>query len=71
MKLLEQGNATMGVWLGKQLLGQTDHIEMRGQPVVIVMPTLTTTVEQTGADHMLDGVVIDVHRKNPWSDTYE
>lgn len=25
MKLLEQGNATMGVWLGKQLLGQTDH----------------------------------------------
>src|SRR5215472_10064771 len=25
MKLLEQGNATMGIWLGKQLLGQTDH----------------------------------------------
>ena len=24
MKLLEQGNATMGVWLGKQLLGQRD-----------------------------------------------
>jgi len=27
MKLLEQGNATMGVWLGKQLLGQRDQIE--------------------------------------------
>jgi hypothetical protein len=26
MKLLEQGNATMGVWLGKQILGQTDEI---------------------------------------------
>jgi hypothetical protein len=32
MKLLEQGNATMGVWLGKQILGQTDEIrhEMYG-----------------------------------------
>ena len=26
MKLLEQGNATMGVWLGKQMLGQTNEI---------------------------------------------
>src|SRR4051812_26872438 len=24
MKLLEAGNATMGIWLGKQLLGQRD-----------------------------------------------
>ena len=27
MKLLEQGNATMGVWLGKQYLGQSDEIK--------------------------------------------
>lgn len=27
MKLLERGNATMGVWLGKQLLGQVDQID--------------------------------------------
>jgi hypothetical protein len=26
MKLLEEGNATMGVWLGKQLLGQADEV---------------------------------------------
>jgi hypothetical protein len=26
MKLLEGGNGTMGVWLGKQLLGQRDVI---------------------------------------------
>jgi hypothetical protein len=34
MKLLEQGNATMGVWLGKQLLGQRDQIatEVSGRP---------------------------------------
>lgn len=26
MKLLENGNATMGVWLGKNILGQTDEV---------------------------------------------
>jgi hypothetical protein len=26
MKLLEEGNATMGVWLGKQILGQADQV---------------------------------------------
>ena len=26
LKLLEAGNATMGVWLGKQILGQTDEV---------------------------------------------
>lgn len=26
LRLLEQGNATMGVWLGKQYLGQTDEV---------------------------------------------
>ena len=26
MKLLEEGNATMGVWLSKQLLGQADEV---------------------------------------------
>ena len=32
MKLLEKGNATMGVWLGKQYLGQRDitPVELSG-----------------------------------------
>src|SRR5271168_4687540 len=30
MKLLESGNATMGVWLGKQILGQTDEVQFHG-----------------------------------------
>ena len=41
MKLLEQGNATMGIWLGKQLLGQTDQVthEVHGDlRTVIVLP---------------------------------
>jgi hypothetical protein len=27
MKLLEAGNATMGVWLGKNILGQVDEVQ--------------------------------------------
>lgn len=48
MKLLEQGNATMGVWLGKQLLGQTDYVthEVHGDlRTVIVLPTMDRIVE--------------------------
>ena len=45
MRLLEQGNATMGVWLGKQLLGQTDHLyhDMNGPLVSIVCPVSVGT----------------------------
>ena len=40
LKLLEAGNATMAVWLGKQMLGQTDEIrhQTQGPAVVVVMP---------------------------------
>jgi hypothetical protein len=42
MKLLEAGNATMAVWLGKQLLGQRDvitaeHIGSGGGPIQVAM----------------------------------
>jgi hypothetical protein len=45
MKLLESGNGTMGVWLGKQLLGQRDvtPIELsgpRGEPVQFSLEAL-------------------------------
>ena len=40
MRLLEQGNATMGVWLGKQLLGQRDQVttEVRRLPSLLELP---------------------------------
>jgi len=40
MKLLENGNATMGVWLGKQYLGQTDEIrhEVGFQALAVMLP---------------------------------
>jgi hypothetical protein len=40
MKLLEQGNATMGVWLGKNVLGQTDEVRHQingGKPFLLVL----------------------------------
>ena len=43
LKLLEAGNATMGVWLGKQILGQTDYVDhqVNGSPhVVFCIPAL-------------------------------
>lgn len=47
MKMLESGNGTMGVWLGKQLLGQrdaitTEHVGLGGGPIqVAVQPDLS------------------------------
>jgi hypothetical protein len=43
MKLLESGNGTMGVWLGKQFLGQRDPIELsgpNGDPVQVALGTI-------------------------------
>lgn len=37
MKLLEEGNATMGVWLGKQLLGQMDQVAVQNNVQVAVL----------------------------------
>src|SRR3954463_4761198 len=41
MKMLETGNGTMGVWLGKQMLGQrdtvtTEHVGAGGGPIQIL-----------------------------------
>jgi hypothetical protein len=52
MKLLESGNATMGVWLGKQLLAQRDvvtaeHTGLAGGPIqVAYKPDLTQLTDE-------------------------
>jgi precorrin-4 methylase len=40
LKILEQGNATMGIWLGKQYLEQADQIDVNtsNQTIVLVIP---------------------------------
>jgi hypothetical protein len=52
MKMLEGGNGTMGVWLGKQILGQRDivtneHTGFGGGPIqVTAKPDFTRLTEQ-------------------------
>src|SRR3954462_7417794 len=47
MKLLEQGNATMGVWLGKQILGQTDEVrhELNGNISTVLSVILPRAID--------------------------
>lgn len=42
MRMLEQGNSTMGVWLGKQILGQNDYPQPLVTAVnsVLVLPSI-------------------------------
>jgi hypothetical protein len=52
MKLLEQGNATMGVWLGKNILNQVDQIrhDLRGEftPVLhVIIPGMGRSSQAT------------------------
>lgn len=52
MKLLEGGNATMGIWLGKQLLGQRDvtPIELtgaHGKPLELSLEVIDAILTQT------------------------
>lgn len=37
MRLLEQGNATMGIRLGKQILGQVDQVALQSGVQIAVM----------------------------------
>src|SRR5579864_4242223 len=37
MRLLEEGNATMGVWLGKQILGQVDQVALQAGVHIAVL----------------------------------
>src|SRR5215468_1248702 len=52
MKLLEQGNATMGVWLGKNILGQVDEVRHDingnlGRLLLVVLPRYTDQIPPT------------------------
>src|SRR5882762_11725878 len=46
MKMLEEGNATMGVWLGKQILGQVDQVTHEINLVQIAVISPDRTVQQ-------------------------
>ena len=62
MKLLENGNATMGVWLGKNILGQTDEvhhqIDARAVSVCVMVPgsspSPSEVLKQIGDENTID-----------------
>ena len=64
MKLLDQGNATMGVWLGKNILGQTDEIRHEingGQPFILVLTAHPASAETANQiEEAEDAHTIDV-----------
>ncbi len=63
MKLLEQGNASMGVWLGKQILGQTDQIthQIPGDlRTVILMPNAGDVAERHAKELVSADICIDL-----------
>ena len=63
MKLLEGGNATMGIWLGKQILGQTDQIthEIHGDlRTVILMPNVCDAAERHAKELVSADICIDL-----------
>ena len=48
MKLLEEGNATMGVWLGKQILGQVDQVAIQaGVHIAVLVPGASEPTVET------------------------
>jgi hypothetical protein len=57
IKLLEAGNATMGVWLGKQYLGQTDQVQYNYEvPAISVCLSIPRALPQH-----VGGPVVDAH----------
>jgi hypothetical protein len=45
-KILEQGNATMAIWLGKQYLGQSDQIDINTNHQVMIVVAAPTQLEE-------------------------
>jgi hypothetical protein len=61
MKLLEQGNATMGVWLGKNILNQVDQINYTNTQLVVAIQQQSASLpEASGAVIEIEPTVIDI-----------
>ena len=54
MKMLEEGNATMGVWLGKQILGQADQVSLDINVLQIGIGSPDRTAGQLDEPEMVD-----------------
>jgi hypothetical protein len=46
LKILQDGSATMGIWLGKQYLGQTDEVNVNTNAMTLSGVTRRVIVEE-------------------------
>ena len=60
LKILEQGNATMGIWLGKQYLGQADQIDVNTNHQTVVLVMASAPLEEPE-----EAMTIDVSADQP------
>ena len=63
MKLLEAGNATMGVWLGKNILGQVDEVRHEigsAPPFLLVLSQRPSEAKEQLMEPSTEECVIDV-----------
>ena len=63
MKLLEAGNATMGVWLGKNILGQVDEVRHEigsAPPFLLVLSQRPSEAKEQLMESPNEECVIDV-----------
>jgi hypothetical protein len=63
MKLLESGNSTMGVWLGKNILGQVDEVRHQvgsSPPFLLVLSPYPSGASQQALEPPIEECVIDV-----------
>jgi hypothetical protein len=60
LKMLERGSATMGVWLGKQYLNQTDDLNINGiVQLVVAAPGSNIPGEMRSSKGTLDVDILD------------
>jgi hypothetical protein len=60
LKMLENGSATMGVWLGKQYLGQTDEMNINANTqLVLAAPCFLTRGELPSSGRPATTAVLD------------
>ena len=66
MKLLEAGSVTMGVWLGKNILGQADEVRHQvggaAAPFVLVLSHHPSDTSKQLLESEIEECVIDVKR---------
>lgn len=60
LKMLENGSATMGVWLGKQYLGQTDEMNLNGIVQLMVAAPGSFTSGEMQSSISNGGAVLDI-----------